>query len=58
MMLIFIEIKSLNPKVKQSEIAIELGCSSSILKRYKNDINKLPTYRIPPNNTNTRKHKT
>ena len=44
-----IEIKSFNPKVKQSELPKELCCSSSILQCYRLDINKLSPYRIPPN---------
>ena len=34
----FMEIKSLNPKLKQSEIAKELGCSSTTLQRFRNDL--------------------
>ena len=40
----FLEIKSVNPKLKQSEIAKELGCSSSTLQRYRQDINMLSRY--------------
>ena len=40
----FMEIKSVNTKLKQSEIAKELGCSFSTLKRYKNDIIMLPSF--------------
>ena len=32
------EIKSINPKMKEKEIAKELGYSSSTLQRYKNDV--------------------
>ena len=32
------EIKSVNPKLKQSEKAKELSCSSSSLQRYRHDI--------------------
>ena len=53
----FMEIKSVNPKLKQNQIAKELGCSSSILRRYRNDINMLSPYRIPPNITNKRRQK-
>ena len=49
LMATFMEIKSINPKVKQSEIAKELGCSSSNLQRYRQDINILSPHRIPPN---------
>ena len=45
----FKEKKSINPKLKQSEVAKELGCSSSPLKRYIQDVNTLSPYRIPPN---------
>ena len=48
------EIKSINPKLKQSEIAKELGCSNSTLKRYRKDIIMLSTYKFP-SNTNKRK---
>ena len=37
----FMEMKSINPKLKQSEIAKEIGCSSSILQRYRQAINML-----------------
>ena len=50
----FIEIKSFNPKLKQSETAKELGCSSSTLKRYRNVINMISTYR---NHSNINKGK-
>ena len=45
----FLEVKSVNPKLKKSEIANELGCSSIYLQRYRQDINMLSPYRIPPN---------
>ena len=35
----FMEMKCINPKLKQSEIAKEFGCSSGNLQRYKQDIN-------------------
>ena len=38
-----------NPKLRQSEIASQLGYSSSTLQRYRNDINMLSPYRIQPN---------
>ena len=34
----FVENNSINPKLKQKEIAKELGYSSSTLQRYRNDI--------------------
>ena len=43
-----------NPKLKQSEIADQLGYPSSTLRRYRNDIKMLSPYRIQPNNTNKR----
>ena len=43
-----------NPKMKQSEMANQLGYSTSTLQRYRNDINKLSLHRIHPNNTNKR----
>ena len=52
----FMKIKSVNLKLKQSEIAKELGCASSTLQRYRNDINMLSPYRIP-HNSDKRKQK-
>ena len=43
-----------NPNLKQSEIANQLGYSSSILQRYRIYIHMLSPYRIKPNNTNKR----
>ena len=55
----FIEIKSINPKSKQSEIAKELKITTSTLQRYRREGNMLSPYRIPPtSNTHTRKQKT
>ena len=48
----FMDIKSVKPRLRQDQIAKELGCSKSTLQRYGNDINMLSPYRIPPNNTN------
>ena len=48
----FMHIKYQNPKLKQSEIAIQTGLSTSTLQRYRSDINMLSPYRIQPNNTN------
>ena len=50
----FMKVKYENPKLKQSEIANQLGLSSSTLQRYRNDINMLSPYRIQPNITNKR----
>ena len=53
----FMRIKYENPKMKQSEIANQLGDSTSFLQRYRNDVNMLSPYRINPNNTNKRTKK-
>ena len=50
----FMRVKYENPKPQQSEIANQLGLSTSSLQRYRNDINMLSPYRIHPNNTNKR----
>ena len=54
----FLMLKYENPRIKQSEIANQLGKSSSTLQRYRNDINMLSPYRINPKNTNKRTKKT
>ena len=53
----FMRVKYENPKMKQSEIANQLGYSTSTLKRYRGDINMFSPYRINPNNTNKRTKK-
>ena len=53
----FMKVKYENPRMKQSEIANQLGMSSSTLQRYRNDINMLSPYRISPNNTKKRPKK-
>ena len=54
----FMEIKSNNPRLKQSEIANLLELSSSTKQRYRRETNMLSTYRIPPSTkTNQRKQK-
>ena len=53
----FMRVKYENPKPKQSEIANQLGLSTSTLQRYRNHINMLSPYRIHPNNTNKRTKK-
>ena len=53
----FKRVKYENPKMKQSEIANQLGLSSLSLQIYRNDINMLSPYRINPNNTNKRTKK-
>ena len=53
----FMRVKYENPKLKQSEMANQLGLSFSTLQRYRNDINMLSPYRNNPNNTNKRTKK-
>ena len=53
----FMQIKFENPKLKQSEIADQLGYSRSTLKTYRNVINMLSRYRIQPIDTNKRSKK-
>ena len=53
----FMKVKYENPRMRQSEIANQLGMSSSTLQRYRNDINMLSSYRISPNNTKKRSKK-
>ena len=53
----FMRGKYENPRMKQSEIANQLGVSSSTVQRYRNDINMLSPYRINPNNTKKRSKK-
>ena len=50
----FMRVKYENPKLKQSQIANQLGLSSSTLQRYRIDMNMFSPYRICPNNTNKR----
>ena len=42
----FRRMKYENTKLKQSQIANQLGYSTSTLQRYRNDINMLSPYRI------------
>ena len=54
----FVEIKSMNQKMKQSEITKELKISSSSLQRYRSERNMISPYRIPRSSTtHTRKEK-
>ena len=53
----FMKVKYENPRMKQSEIANQLGMSSSTIQRYRNDINMLSPYRISPNNVKKRTKK-
>ena len=50
------EINSVNPKLRQDQIAKKLGCSNCTLQRYRNDINMPSPYRIQPN-SNKKKQK-
>ena len=54
----FMNIKYLNPKLKQSEIASQLKMSTSTIQRQRNDINMLSPYRINPNNIRKQPKKT
>ena len=53
----FMKVKIENPRLKQSEIANQLGMSASTVQRYRNDINMLSPYRISPKNTKKRSKK-
>ena len=53
----FMRVKYENPIMKQSEIANQLGKSSSTLQRYRNETNMLSPYRISANNTKKRSKK-
>ena len=50
----FMRLKYENPKMKQSEIADQLGLSSSTLQSYRNDINMLSPYRFQSKNIKKR----
>ena len=51
------QIEFEKPKLKQSEIADQLGYSNSTLKSSRNDINMLSPYRIYPIFTNKQSKK-
>ena len=53
----FMQIEIENPKLKQYEIADQLGNSSSTLKGYRNDTYMLSLYRTQPIVTNKRSKK-
>ena len=53
----FMRVNFENSKMKQSEIANQLGMSSSTLQKYRNDVNMISPHRINPNNTNRRTKK-
>ena len=57
LMVDFMRVKYENAEMKQSEIANQLGMSSSTLQRYRNDINMLSPYKINPNNKRKRTKK-
>ena len=53
------KINSINPKLKQSEVARELKISSCTSQRFRREKDTLSLNRIPPSsNTHTRKQKT
>ena len=51
----FMEIKSNNPRLKQSEIAKLLELSSSTIQRYGNEINMLSPYKMPQSSKTNKK---
>ena len=51
----FMEIKSLNPKLGQDQISKELGCLTSTLQRYRNDINMLSSFKNPQSSQKRRR---
>ena len=53
----FMNIRYLNPKLKQSEITSQLNMSTSTTQRQKNDINMLSPYRNNPKNVKKRPKK-
>ena len=53
----FMRVKNENPRMKLSQLANQLGMSSSTIQRYRNDINMLSPYTINPNNTKKRSKK-
>ena len=50
-------LKYESPNLKKSEIANQLGYTSSTLQRYRIDINMLSPYKIQSNNTSKRTKK-
>ena len=53
----FKRVKNENPEMKQSQIANQIGLSTSTLQNYRNDINMLSPYKINPNNIKKRTKK-
>ena len=49
------EIKSINPRLKQSEMARELKISSSTLQRYRRETKLVSTCRTPTSSTTLRR---
>ena len=52
-----LNLKYEKPKLKQSEIANQLGYPRSTLQRYRNDLNMVSPHMIQPNYTNKRTKK-
>ena len=52
----FMEIRSMNPRLRQDQLAKELGCSSSTSQRYRQNKKMRSTYRIPPNSNKTKQN--
>ena len=50
----FMRLKYKNPRMKPSEVANQIGLSTSTLQRYRKDINMLSPYGTNPNNTDKR----
>ena len=50
----FIEIKSVDPKVREDRLAKQIGCSNSTLQRNRHDINLLSPNKISSNIHKTR----
>ena len=53
----FMRVEYENPRMKQSQIANQIGLSTSTLQRHRNDINMLSPYRINPNTNHKRTKK-
>ena len=51
----FMRVKYEKPKMKQSQIANQIGLSTSTLQIYRNDINMVSPYRFNPKNIIKRK---
>ena len=51
----FMTRESINRKLKQSEIAREIGCLSSTFQQYGQHTNLFSPYRIPPKNNKRKK---